>query len=251
MSDISVPVIDRVIELQPARLLDVNGFTYIDKDKTVTLFTPPTATVLQLHTLSGFIRLLEGSFEDFVPGNTLVHVESFNEVYLLSNVSDSYGRRQHFVKTSALKPEREFKFNTYQPQEDFNIALRTMFVQDPALDELVQLAGTIAKQTEVQQEDDGFSQRVTAKAGVHLVREKTIKPRVTLKPFRTFLEVDQPSGDFIFRVRHDEDRGNLCALFEADAGRWKLTAMDTIAAWLKQKLTTSDVEAIRTLPVVA
>ncbi|GGA80883.1 hypothetical protein GCM10011507_35130 [Edaphobacter acidisoli] len=113
------------------------------------------------------------------------------------------------------------------------------------------LAGNIAKIAELRQEDDGFSQNVAVKSGTHLVKTQTLKPRVTLKPFRTFLEVEQPDGDYIFRVQSDEQKGNLCALIEADAGRWKLTAMETIKAWLMQRLHTSDVTELGNLPVVA
>ncbi len=251
MEEILVPVIDRVIELQPARLLDVGGFTYIDKDKSVTLFQPPMPSLLPVSTLSGFASLMEAGFEGFAAANVFVHVTSETLVELLATRSDDYGRREKLARALALKPERSFDFGTYMPQENFNIALRTMFVQDAELDALVQLAGNIAKQTEVKQEDDGFSQRVTAKGGVHLVRDVTVKPRVTLRPFRTFLEVQQPAGDYIFRVRHDEAKGNLCALFEADGGYWKLTAMNTIRDWLANRLKGSTVTGLGDIPVIA
>ena len=77
------------------------------------------------------------------------------------------------------------------------------------------------------------------------------KSRVTLQPFRTFLEVQQPNGDFIFRVRHEEGKGNLCALFEADAGMWKLAAMDSIKSWLTNALRGSAVEGLNSIPVIA
>lgn len=246
-----VGLVDRGIALGPARLRDVEGFTHIDKDKSCTLFTPPALSPLSVDTLSGFVKLLEVGFEAFDPTKTLVHVEDFNQVHLISISSDKWGRRQKFVVAQAPNPERKFSFNSFMGQEEFNIALRSMFVQDDSLDALVALAGNIAKISEVKQEDDGFSQSMSMKDGQHLVKTQTVKPRVTLKPFRTFLEVDQPEGDYIFRVKFDERAGNTCALFEADAGRWKITAMDTIAAWLRQQISTSPVTEINNLPVIA
>jgi hypothetical protein len=251
MNEGSVDLLNRGLELAPAVLLEVEGFTHIDKDKTVSLWTPPTFSVLTIGTLSGFVKLLEAGFEGFDPSKCLVQVEGFDSVTLMQTVSDKWGRRSRYVRATAPKPERNFKFNEYIGQEEFNIALRSMFVQDDELNSLVTLAGNIAKQSELKQEDDGFSQSVSAKAGVTLVKTVTIKPRVTLKPFRTFLEVDQPAGDYIFRVRSMEDRGNLCALFEADGGAWKLEAMDTIQVWLQQQMKTSSVEALHTVPVIA
>ena len=252
MSDtITSTGIDLVLGLAPAKLLPIDGYTYIDKDRKVELFIPPTPKTLAIHTLSGFVKLLEIGFEAFSPELSFVLVSAFDTVELLSATSDSYGRRQLYAISIALKPERQFAFNSYIGQEQFNIALRSMFVQNDELNTLIQLSGNIAEKTELRQEDDGFSQTVSSKAGTWLNREITLKPRVTLKPFRTFTEVEQPSGDFIFRVRNREGVGNECALFEADAGAWKLTAMNTIQAWLKQQITTSDALGIREIPVLA
>ena len=58
---------------------------------------------------------------------------------------------------------------------------------------------------------------------------------VTLKPYRTFLEVDQPASDFIFRMK--EYSGSIgCALFEADGGAWKMEAMQNMEAYLQDEL---------------
>lgn len=251
MEDLTVATIDRLMELEPARVLEIDGFKHIDKDKECSLFTPPVPTPIAVDTLSGFVRLLEIGFESFAPATTLVHVAAFDEVRLIARVSDKYGRRQQFVTAKAIKPERQFPFNQFIAQEVFNINLRSMFAPTDDLDALVSAAGNIAKQSELKQEDDGFSQSVSMKNGKHLVKTVTLKPRVTLKPFRTFLEVDQPDGEYIFRVQYDEQKGNLCALIEADAGRWKLTAMNTIREWLTNQLKGSLVEELNDLPVVA
>lgn len=246
-----MPVIDRIIELQPARIFEVGDFTYIDKDKTVTRFEPPVPSTITVATLSGFVSLLENGFEGYGNADALVQVTAFDEVKLINKTSDKYGRRQTFAIAKAMKTERNFRFNEFIPQEEFNIALLSMFVETTALSDFLAITGNIAKETEVRQQDDGMSQQVQSRAGVVLKRDITVKPRVTLQPFRTFTEVDQPVGDFIFRVRHDERLGNLCALFEADAGAWKLTAMNTIKTWLQNRLRTSDRAAVNTLPVIA
>jgi hypothetical protein len=251
MNELNVATIDRVIELAPAKNLMVEGFTHIDKDKSVKLFMPPTPDPIEIDTLTGFVNLAEIGFEGFDATKTLIHVEAFDEVHLVSTASDKYGRRRKYVIARAPKPERTFTFNSYMSQELFNINLRSMFVQTPDLDELVAVAGNIAKVSELKQEDDGFSQSVSAKNGQVMVKTVTLKPRVTLKPFRTFLEVEQPSGDYIFRVQYDEMKGNTCALFEADAGRWKLTAMNTIKDYLTNAVRGSVVQAVNNIPVIA
>ncbi len=248
---LELPVIDRFLELQPARLINVEGYTHIDKDKTAVLFTPPKPGSIKISTLSGFIDLLEANFESFPIADTLVHVRSHDAVALINRESDKYGARRTYILAELMKAEREFTFNTYIPQEQFVINLRSLFIQDGQLDDLVRLAGNLAQATEVRQEDDGFTQRATVKAGVIMTNEKTILPRVTLTPFRTFREAKQPSSEFVFRVKHDERQGNMCALFEADGGVWKLQAIENVKNYLSNSMKGSTVEGLPDIPVIA
>ena len=59
-----------------------------------------------------------------------------------------------------------------------------------------------------------------------------VKPRVPLRPYRTFLEVEQPESEFLLRL---DDNGNV-GLFEADGGMWKQTAKASITAYFEEKL---------------
>lgn len=245
-----VDSLNRIMELSPARLLDVNGFTYIDKDKTATMFMPPKLSALEVSRLTGLVDLLENDFEGLLALDPFVHVISHEQVDVLCNDSDTFGRRLRFISTKLQKPEREFTFNQYMGQEQFIIALRSLFIQDSQLDDLVRLAGNLASGSEIRQEDDGFTQRATVKAGVVMVQEKTILPRVTLTPFRTFREAKQPSSEYVFRVKGD-DKGNYCALFEADGGTWKLQAMDNVKDWISNQLKGSQVEGLSDIRVIA
>lgn len=246
---ITVEVIEHLRNLGDAKLHLVDGYRHIEKGQNITLFKPPVPKAIEIGTLSGFVKLMEQEFEGFEAGGVMVHVSAFDTVQLADTKSDDVGRRQVYIQCTAPKPERTFPFNQFLPQEIFNINLRSMFVEDANLIALQKVAGNIAANAEARQEDDGFSQKVNLKTGVHMAETHIINPRVTLRPFRTFLEVEQPAGDYLFRVKGEG--GNTCALIEADAGRWKLTAMDTIKKWLETQLRTSSVEAIREIPVIA
>ena len=88
----------------------------------------------------------------------------------------------------------------------------------------------IEKGAEVQ--DNGISQMATVRDGVaSLAQAKTPNP-VTLRPYRTFNEVEQPASQFVFRINK---LANL-ALFEADGGKWKLEAVKNIASYLTKEL---------------
>lgn len=60
-----------------------------------------------------------------------------------------------------------------------------------------------------------------------------MKGRRTLRPYRTFREVEQPASEFVFRLRSLNGEVPWCALFEADGGKWKLDAVLKIKAWLE------------------
>ena len=53
-----------------------------------------------------------------------------------------------------------------------------------------------------------------------------------LCPYRTFPQIAQPSSLCVFRLKSREGAVPLCGLFEADGGAWKVTAVDSIRAWL-------------------
>lgn len=249
MSDNTEATINRILELAPAGTLDIEGFTHIDKDKRVVLFEPPTPSSLQTSTLTGIVDLLENGFEGWA--NAIVHVQSPESVEVIGKTSDKWGRRRVYLTTKRVAPDRSFSFNTYMAQENFVIGLRSLFAQDVAVDDLVSVAGNLATQAEVRQQDDGFTQNATMKAGVIRLAEKTINPRVTLTPYRTFLEAVQPSSDYIFRIQADAEEGAKCALFDADAGNWRLQAIQNVQAWLQNQLKGSTVEGVADIPVIA
>lgn len=76
------------------------------------------------------------------------------------------------------------------------------------------------------------TQTVEARQGVALNAVVEIKPRVMLRPFRTFLEVEQPESEFLLRVDPDEGIG----FFEADGGIWKLEAKKNIADYFLKNM---------------
>ncbi|OSB00487.1 hypothetical protein B2H85_13365, partial [Clostridium botulinum] len=55
---------------------------------------------------------------------------------------------------------------------------------------------------------------------------------VTLAPYRTFPEIEQPLSRFIFRMQ----QGPSAAIYEADGGAWRNQAMQRIKAYLEEEL---------------
>ena len=120
----------------------------------------------------------------------------------------------------------------FRDQEKAIIELRSRFAPGEGVDYLLDLLSRISKESGVTTTDNGVSQAVEARQGVALKAMVQVKPRVPLRPFRTFQEVEQPESEFLLRL--DED-GNI-GLFEADGGMWKLKARQTIKAFLEASL---------------
>lgn len=112
--------------------------------------------------------------------------------------------------------------------EDVLGASRTELYDSEDLD----LLSRMSKDSGVTTRDNGVSQEVEARQGVSLKALVQVKPRVALRPFRTFLKVEQPVSEFLLRL---DDDGNV-GLFEADGGMWQQTAKASIAAYFEDKL---------------
>lgn len=120
----------------------------------------------------------------------------------------------------------------FREQEKAIIELRSRFAPGEGVDYLLDLLSRISKDSGVATTDNGVSQTVEARQGIALKATVQLRPRVPLRPFRTFQEVEQPESEFLLRM---DEEGNI-GLFEADGGMWKLTARQTVKAFLEAKL---------------
>lgn len=194
--------------------------------------TAPLLEAIAISTLRGFLDLLKQKFEEFAENNALVHVADYQTVYLIARVSDLWARRTEYIKCK-MTETRGFPFGQWLDHESFVIGLLSNFVESDELKNVVQLASNITNERVSTSEDDGISQTVGIRAGVHLKEKTEVKYRVKLAPFRTFREVQQPESEFVLRLsQNNPEAVPKLALFEADGGKWKLDAIDNVARFL-------------------
>lgn len=113
-------------------------------------------------------------------------------------------------------------------------ALQSKFAPNEDRDLVLKFAGTVEDGTVAEYGDDGVTQKATIKTGVASKADAVVPNPVNLIPYRTFLEVQQPASDFIFRMK--SSCGVQCAIFEADGGAWKNEAMSRIKNYLALEL---------------
>lgn len=194
----------------------------------------PLASEIEMSTLTSLVDYIK-SGADAMSEKMIVHVESPERVRLYSNLNDNREREMLTVVNAQLP---KFDFNSFMDHERFNINVQSKFINDSATDKalILKFSGSVEQGSVAQYGDDGVTQKATVKTGITNRTDAVVPNPVSLKPYRTFIEVDQPSSRFIFRMREGKIGGIECALFEADGGAWMNEAMYNIKKYLEEEL---------------
>ena len=224
--------------IKTGKTLDFHGRSFSVEDLKLipNKFTEPTPNVLTVNTLTGFcdyinskIDTLEGAF---------IHVENYNTVSLRSALfGDQLQRKEWLCATTDKILNDGFRFGSFMSIPDFIIQVQSYFSDTEDIQKILTLVSNIKAEQGQSYADNGFAQSVTAKrsTGSSMVDQTAVPNPVTLKPYRTFLEIDQPESSFVFRLSSGgEGEPPKCALFEASGGAWKLDAIQKIRVWIDQ-----------------
>lgn len=224
--------IEYIVELSTPTFHESGIKEYSDR-KMYEVDPKPYADPIKLHTLNSLIDYIRSGF-DGMESKMFIHVVSPTEVRLYSTLDDENRRREIVAIVNAEVPS--FLFGEFVPHENFCIGVQAKFqeTEDRAL--LLKFAGTVQSGTVAEYGDDGISQKATVKTGISTKSEAIVPNPVKLAAYRTFIEVDQPAAQYVFRMKDDKYNGVQCVLFEADGGAWRIEAMKSISQYLKTKL---------------
>lgn len=223
--------LEYLIDLGGANILTVGGREYADRE--VFPVKPPMVPTLKVQNLESivtYVKEIDDSENDSCGGPLLVHIEDYKTVSIKGLALGEWKDREIFMLAKAETPD--FTPGGYYDAENFNIALQSMFLQNEDRDIMLKVVGNLKDEAVRNTADDGVSQVTTVRTGIASVSEVKVPNPVTLRPYRTFIEVEQPESKFIFRMRE----GGACALFEADGGAWKLDAQNAVYEYLKDRL---------------
>lgn len=223
-----------IVGLGEAQEHRINCDTY--SDKPLYRIDPyyPKAVAVEMHTLTSLVDYIKAKIDD-MSEMMIIDVRSPEEVVLYSRLDDNRDR-ETLVVVKARIPS--FPFDSFMDQERFTINLQSKFIDDPATDRalILKFAGTVEAGTVAEYGDDGVTQKATVKTGIASKGDAIVPNPVKLRPYRTFLEVEQPASEFIFRMKQDKYDGINCAIFEADGGAWQMAATKAIKEYLQFEL---------------
>jgi len=229
----AIQKIQELVEGGEPKVLEIEGRTYTTKKLEPVLW--PVSTPLPFPSLAGLVAFFGCGLDTNGPDmRRAVHVVSHGHVRI---ISEEFGPRlQRHVLAEASPEWPAFPFGSFREQEAFLIGLQTLFVRTAILEDLLRICGVATADEIRMAEDDGVTQTLTAKAGITFKDRVQLPSPVTLQPFRTFREVEQPPSPFILRARRSPAGGLELALFEADGGAWKLEALERVKKYLREQL---------------
>ncbi|OQR07566.1 hypothetical protein B6U46_05740 [Ligilactobacillus salivarius] len=214
------------------RVISINNQSYVIDENGYPKYVAPklhlAQNVLRINTLSGLVDYIKSNL-DRADEKLYLHIANHKSVRLVSTLKPD-GSREELAIAEAILPK--FCFNIFYDAEDFNVALQSMFIKNPDCEILLKVVGNLKEGNVKVTGDDGVSQAVTIKTGVASAADVKVPNPVTLAPYRTFIEVEQPESKFIFRMQ-DGPKG---AIFEADGGAWRNQAILNIKKYLGEQL---------------
>lgn len=222
-------------ELSKPNIHEIRGEVYTDKTLK-RINHNPKAERIEMSTLTSLVEYINAGI-DTMKRPMIVHVQSPTKVSLYSAL-DNERVREYIVTVCADLPE--FRFGQFLGHEEFCINLQSKFIDNDDRALLLKFAGTVEAGSVAEYGDDGVTQKATVKTGIASKGDAIVPSPAKLQPYRTFLEVEQPVSDFVFRMRQDRSGEISCGLFEADGGAWTAEAMANVKAYLKSALEGKD-----------
>ncbi len=202
------------------------------------------ASAVHVNTLTALVDYIKGKPEE-LRDSMILHVKSPTEVALVSGLVDERSRETLMVAEAIVN---EFLFDKYYSQERFLIELQANFLETEDLKNIKMVAGNIQAGTTANYNDDGVSQKTTIKSGIVNNTDVIVPNPVVLRPYRTFAEIEQPLGEYVFRIS-DGERGPQFKLVDADGGFWKNLTMKKIKEYLEFEL--ADILTERNITIIA
>lgn len=252
---LNADAIQKIKEMSQSEVVEVEGMSFHKTSSGLSAIrfpAVPTLEVFSLTQLVSFVKawFLEEASEGKMTGSPLIiNVDSPDRVTVRSQIRPDLSR-DTIAEASMEEIHETFPFGTKLSQEDFVIKLMTQFADDEERTAIAQTVSTVRAEKIQEGADDGVSQVVSSKAGVHLTSQKEVKKFWRLKTYKTFPEVEQPTIPYMLRLHQRAEELPQFALYVCDGGKWKIDTTLAVREWLTNQLKTEMGEKFGTDVVV-
>ena len=182
----------------------------------------------QLGSLSAVIAMVKNEAKKRA-GKIFIAFDSCTSVNVFEELNEE--RERVFLYSATAKDVPGWEQDVTMAFDQAAIALQTRFQDTKDREYTIGLLSQIQTGAHVTYNDNGVATTVVTQKGVSLQQNQTIRPVVSLKPYRTWQEIEQPNGLFLIRI---SERG--IKFVEADGGMWKLEARKTACKYVEAGL---------------
>ena len=220
-----------LVSLKDNKTYEIDGITYSDHELHIVEAPTYRRSGMEFGSLDAIVKMVRTELPEYdglIGLPVYIQVENHKRVKVFTRTDV---QEKRLFPYEAVCRDTEFS-EGWRDQQAAIIELRSRFIPTDDASYLLDLISRISDEKGVQSNDNGVSQTVTVKQGVSLMATEIVKPRISLKPFRTFREIPQPESEFILRL----DETGRVGLFEADGGIWKMEAKDNILTYFAKEL---------------
>lgn len=225
--------IDYLLKLKRPETIQVDERQYSIID--ITPVYEAECSPIKVYNLDSLIKYLKDNPDKEISNTKIINVVNPLEVVVESSLFGKFKQREKYIIANYSNLIPDINFGRYLSIEEFIIMLKSKFIMTEDLEKVIKVVGNITDENVTNYNDDGVTQKVTMKTGIARVGEVALPPKIKLKPYRTFIEVEQPESEFLLRAKKGYE-GIEFALFEADGGAWKKEAINNIADYLLEQL---------------
>jgi hypothetical protein len=234
--------VEKISSLSGLQVEEIEGLKWASR--TPHLVLPPAPEPLNTATLSSLLELcrdyLKGDADGKRAGTLLIHVEETGVVSFKEKGVDKFGRRRKIGFVDIMDRTRLSLVDGQRYSvEDFVLKAQRSFINDEQLATILDLTSRISVKEESDLTDNGITQNVAARSGVHLSEVVTVKNPISLRPYSTFPEVEQEvqAKRYIFRIHRTKGGGEpTISLSSIDSAMWDLDVVKKIKAFVSQQV---------------
>lgn len=219
------------VKAEHPEVITIAGKEYCTKNLT-RYDKPPKAEPIKATTLTALVDYIKGKRHE-LREHMIIHVVSPTKVELYSGLLNERDRETLFVVDAVLP---HFAYGNEYDQEQFLVSMQACFMENDDRAAIAFLASNIVNTSQATFCDDGITQQAVVKTGITTKENAFVPNPVKLIPYRTFLEVEQPASEFVFRISEGMKGAPLFKLVAADGGLWKNQAMDNVKVYLMEQL---------------